>query len=271
MTPWLAAGATGLAVWLLLAGSTAVRWRERLPDLGPTGRGRATGTLSGVVPGALLAACAGGVVVLLDGTTLALGLVALAAAAAGRQLVLGARRRREATATAETVVEVCEALAGELRAGQPPQAALARCVDVWPALEPVAASAALGADVPTALRRLRSRPGAAGLGEVAAAWQVSQRSGATMAHALARVAEGARRRRATRQLVASELASAQATARLVAVLPVVVLAMGSGLGGDPWGFLLTTPVGLVCLGAGLTFALGGLWWIERIAYAAVER
>lgn len=261
----LAAAAAGLAVWLLLAGGTA-RVRVDLSRLGPAGPRRRLDAGSGLV----LAVCAGGLVVLLDGTALALGLIGVAGSAAGWQTVLRARRRRAATATAESVVELCEALAGELRAGQPPHVALRRCVEVWPGLAPAATAADLGADVPSALRRLASLPGASGLGEVAAAWQVSQRSGGTMGQALARVADSARRRRATQQLVASELASAQATARLVALLPVLVLAMGAGLGGDPWGFLLTSPPGLVCLGTGLALALAGLFWIERIAYSAVE-
>ena len=46
--------------------------------------------------------------------------------------------------------------------------------------------------------------------------------------------------------------------------------MGSGAGGDPWGFLLGHPAGLLCLAGGLAFGLAGLWWIEAIAAAAEE-
>lgn len=225
----------------------------------------------GAVPAAVLAAVVGAVVVLAQGTVLALGLVLTGAGAGVWWLVGRVRARRAAQVTADRVVEACEALAGELRAGQPPLMALRHCAETWPRLAPVALAAELGADVPVALRRIALEPGAEGLGEVAAAWRVSQQAGGTMAPALSRVADAARRRRATERLVASELASAQATARVVAALPVMVLAMGAGLGGDPWGFLLTTSSGIGCLGAGLLLALAGLAWIERIAASAGGR
>jgi tight adherence protein B len=87
---------------------------------------------------------------------------------------------------------------------------------------------------------------------------------------LAQVAETARVRQGTRHLVQGELASAQATARLVTLLPVASLAMSAGIGGDPWHFLLGTPVGLACLGAGACFAFAGLLWIDRIAGAVLR-
>ena len=271
--PWVLVAAllAAAAGWLACAPSsraglrdTERRRRRPVPAAGPPGRRR-------LGPVLLVAGAVGAVVVVAEGETLAAGLVLTGAAAGAWRLVTRARARRAAQATADRVVEACEALAGELRAGQTPLRALRHCVEVWPPLAEAAAAGDLGSDVPGALRRLARLPGAAGMREVADAWQVSHRSGGTMAPALGRVAESARRRRATERLVASELASAQATARLVAVLPLVVLGMGSGLGGDPWGFLLTSGPGIACLGAGLGLAYCGLSWIERIAVGAGRR
>lgn len=197
----------------------------------------------------------------------ALVLVGLLAAAGSAVLVAQARADRRREATRRRVVEVAESLVGELRAGLPADRALARCVEVWADLAPAAAAARLGADVPGALDRLASRPGADGLARLASAWRVSVRTGSSLADVLDQVAASSRASVATAGLVRSELASARATARLVAGLPVVTLALASGGSSAPWRFLLTTPVGIGCLGAGVLLTLAGLWWIERIAAA----
>ena len=216
--------------------------------------------LAGTVPVVLAT-----LLVLVDGTRLALALVLLGCALAAGVLVRRGREARAAVLRQALVVAVCESLVGELRAGQPPVTGLEHCLDVWPDFEPVVAAARLSADVPSALRRLARRRGAEGLREIASAWQVSERSGAGLATALSQVAATARGRQDTRRLVQGELASAQATARLVAGLPVVSLAMSAGIGGNPWHFLFGTPVGVACLGGGALFAFAGLLWIDSIA------
>jgi tight adherence protein B len=256
----LAVLCAGLAAALVLPARGAAR-RRATPDRAvPPG------------PAALVAVAgvAGALPLVLDGTRLLLGLVLVAAGSGAGVLVGGQRAARAAEARRAVVVELCEALVGELRAGQPVLAGLEHCLGLWPELEPVVAAARLGADVPAALRRTARSPGAEGLREVASAWQVSQQSGAGLAAALSRVAVTARERQATRLVVRGELASAQATARLVAVLPVASLGMSAGIGGHPWHFLLDTPAGLGCLALGLACAFAGLLWIDRIAAAVLR-
>jgi tight adherence protein B len=251
---------------VLLAGAAAallVPWSGSPP--GALGGTAGHPVRSGPALATLVAMALSVLVLTIDGLRLALALVVLGSAAGVGVLVRRARRATAAERRQSQVVELAEALAGELRAGQPPVSGLEHCVEVWPAFETVVSAARLGADVPSALRRLAQQPGAEGLREVASAWQVSERSGAGLATALSQVADTARARQATRHLVQGELASAQATARLVAGLPVVSLAMSAGIGGDPWRFLLSTAPGLVCLGSGVLLAFVGLLWIDRIA------
>lgn len=262
------AGAVLAAGLAAMAGALILPWARRaVPDdarfrSGVTSRPRAWAAAVAAVAMAPF---------LFSGLRLALVALAAGSAAAVITLVRADRRSRGVARVRSRVVETSEALVGELRAGQPPARALVRCVEVWPAFGPVASAASLGADVPTALRRVAEQPGAEGMADLAAAWQVAERSGAGLAPALDRVAGTARARQNTRHLVSAELSSARATALLVAVLPFGSLALTAGVGGDPWHFLLDTPVGLVCLACGAVLVFAGLAWIDRIAGSVVAR
>ncbi len=251
--PLLAGLAAGAAAWLLL------RPAARAP-------GR-------VAPHRWWLLLLPGVVALVVvGSTLPAALLLLAAlVAAGARSLIDVRRRRAAAAlTAERVLETCELVASELVAGQSTVVALRRAAEEWPDLGPVAEAGELGSDPAAALTDLSRTPGAGDLRLVAAAWTVAHRTGGGLADALDRVAATIRDRRATARVVESELASARATARLVAALPVVMLVLGGGHGSGAWAFLLGHPVGLGCLAAGVALGLTGLWWIERIADGVVR-
>jgi len=194
-----------------------------------------------------------------------LAAIAALAGLGGLRLLRARHRRQAANRSSARVLEACESLAAELVAGQPPGVALQCAADDWPALAPVAEAFRVGADVPTAWRAVATEPGAGDLRIVGAAWQVAHRTGEGLADTIDHVARDLRAAQATRRVVDGELASARATAKLVAILPFLALTMGSGAGGDPWGFLLGHPIGLACLGLGLAFAFVGLAWIEALA------
>lgn len=222
-------------------------------------------------------AVAGGVaaVALAAGTGLEgrhLGLfVVLAVTALGVLRGVGrAKRERLAQERRLRVVDYCEALVGELRSGQPVTGAVERSVEVWQEAESVAAAARLDASVPGAMRRLATLPGAAALRRLAGAWEISASTGSGLVLAVEQVLATARAEEATARLVRAELASARATARLVTILPIVVLLAAQGIGAQPWRFLLDTPAGVGCLGAGVALNLVGLSWIDRIAARSAE-
>ena len=214
---------------------------------------------------AVAAAVAAGLLASASPRVAVLAVIALGLLAAAFLLWRRRRSRHAARQVAGRVLETCELLAAELDSGQPPGRSLVRAAESWPPLRPAAEAHDLGGDVPEALRRLATQPGAADLRLVAAAWAVSSRSGQGLADSVRRCAAGLRGAHRARRIVEGELASARATARLVAALPALALLMGSGTGGRPVAFLFGHPAGLACLAGGLLFGFAGLWWIEVIA------
>ena len=103
---------------------------------------------------------------------------------------------------------------------------------------------------------------------LAAAWTVALESGAPLAGALDRISESLAALADADRQVDLALAGPAATARLVALLPVVGLVMGVALGADPVGVLLGTVPGAVSglLGVGLLAV--GVRWNRKLVSAA---
>ncbi|SDR73608.1 tight adherence protein B [Friedmanniella luteola] len=219
------------------------------------------GAAGSLVLGAVLAGLRG--VVLAS----AVGLVAVTA---GRLGVLRARRRA-ADRTAREVVEGCTVLAANLRVGQVPGLALATAAAACPVLRPAHETQLLGGDVTAVWSRQAARPGAGGLRELARAWRVATRSGASLGSTLEQVALGQSADQALRAVVGGELAAPRATGKLMAALPALGLGMGYLLGGDPIGWLVAGPAGWVCAVLGVALACAGVLWIEALARAASEQ
>ena len=256
-------------VLVLLPGAAAGRTRARTP-------GRALGLPSPFSAGAaaatgLIALGAGIVTGVIPSTAVAepspqIGFAAVVAACALAALALRRRavERQRARTRAAAAGAACELLVGELAAGTPPLVALRRVSLTEPMLESVAGAAVMGGDVPAALRQLAAVWRIGSWERVADGWEVSTRTGAGLTGVLAQVATAERDAMARRRLVQQELAEAQATARLMAVLPWILVAAGSLGGGGALSFLVGSWIGVISAAGGCTLAVTGLFWLERI-------
>lgn len=159
--------------------------------------------------------------------------------------------------------EALESLAAELSAGAPPQRAMDRLAHDWSFLVPAATAARLGGDVPGALRAIT--PTAQPLRDLAAAWQVAERSGAPLADALSRVIRSVDASREARREIQASLGPARATAHTLALLPVFGVGLGSTMGYDPLKVLTETLLGACCLAVGAALCCAGLAWVDLIA------
>lgn len=175
------------------------------------------------------------------------------------------RARAERQARRNRVAGLCDALTAELQAGAPPAVALTTVAHEWPELDLVRDAADLGADVPAVLRELARRPGGDPFSAIAAGWEVASRSGAGLAEVLDRLATVLRDDQDVRGEVTASLASPRATARMLALLPLFGLGLGTSIGADPVGVLVETLPGALSLAAGSALAVAGLFWVERIA------
>jgi tight adherence protein B len=175
----------------------------------------------------------------------------LAAFALARETV---DRRRRAAREVEVSLGVT-LLASELEAGAPPAEAIRAAGAVAAELEDRPADAWSASDRDPMAR-------------VAAAWQVSTRTGAPLAALLAGVRADLADRGATDRAVATAVAGPQASASVLALLPILGIVLGSAIGGNPLAVLFGTAAGrvLLCLGVALD-AAGVMWTVALIARA----
>ncbi len=181
-------------------------------------------------------------------------------------------RRRAREAREEAVIDLCTAVAGELRAGRTPERALPAVgmPDFGDAGAAVQAAARFGGDVPGALRRAARQEGADGLIGMAACWQVAVDGGAGLADGLDRVAGALRSERDQREELRAQLAGPRSTALVLALLPAFGLLLGGAMGAQPLRVLLHSPAGWACLTAAGLLEWAGLAWVSRIVRTAEE-
>jgi tight adherence protein B len=178
-------------------------------------------------------------------------------------------RHRDVAARRMAVIEFCDGIAVELSAGLPPGTALLRAAETLSGL-PALASVAEAADVVGALERASEVPGCEGLRLLAGCWRIGVERGGALVAVIEGLADALRDEQTHRDEVALQLAGPRASARLLAALPLLGLAMAAALGARPLSFLLGTLPGWGCLVLGVGLDLLGLWWIRRLSSAAEE-
>lgn len=264
-------GALSLAaVAVLLWPDRQARLRLRLRAVA----GRRTGTghsraAPGAVPVPVTAAVTSAAMAAILSTPLVAGLAAAAAFLGGRAWVARGRDRRVEDRL-QALTEGLGALAADLRSGRSFQAAIeaavAACADPGTAAALARALRAPGAPLPPGQHAELT----AALDRVSAAVLLSTRTGCSLAAVTAAVEDDLRARHRLRLELRTTTAGPRASAMLLAGLPVLGLAMGSGVGADPWRVLTTTGTGQVLLVVGVALELAGLSWSGRLVRRALR-
>jgi tight adherence protein B len=87
---------------------------------------------------------------------------------------------------------------------------------------------------------------------------------------LDRIEQDLRTRQDQRREVASALSGSRSTSTLLAVLPLLGVGLGAGLGAHPITVLLAQPRGQVALVAGVVLEALGVSWTSRIIASAED-
>jgi len=178
------------------------------------------------------------------------------------------RRRDRAEGDLSTVADTVQRLAVLLQAGIAPASAwrhLAQTGD--PAAMEVRAALEQGEPVATAIPRA-SADGQGPWCDVAAAWTVATTVGAPLAETLRGLASALRDAQQTTDDVRIALAEPAGTARLMAWLPLVGVALGVALGFDTLAVLVGSPLGIACLVAGAALIVIAQRWSAALVRRA---
>ncbi len=114
------------------------------------------------------------------------------------------------------------------------------------------------------------RSGSAELAFVAAAWRLSETTGAPLASAVDRAVRGLLDARARRGKVAVAVAGPRATVTVLTLLPLTGPLFGLACGIDPATLYLGSPIATACAALGLVLSWAGRVWCTRTVRLAVR-
>jgi tight adherence protein B len=185
------------------------------------------------------------------------------------------RTTRQLTA-AEAMADAVHGLVAELRSGaHPVVAAESAAKDARePAsavLKAISATARLGGDLTASIRGFATENPtlAPTLRPLAHAWSLAQRHGLPLAEVLDAVRKDVAGRVRFAHRVRAKMAGPKASGTVLAVLPLLGIALGEGMGAHPTHILLTTPLGQTLLATGTTLICAGMYWITHLTTRSV--
>lgn len=106
--------------------------------------------------------------------------------------------------------------------------------------------------------------------ELAACFEICERSGAPLVAVVNRLADRLDSDSDTEAMRATALAGPKATVKLLTWLPFLGLGLGMVMGVDPISVLLGGPLGWACLVTGLGLVAVGKWWAGRLLAGAAR-
>ena len=119
-------------------------------------------------------------------------------------------------------------------------------------------------------QRLAVRADSRDLAFVAAAWHLSESTGAPLAVAVERAAEALRQGRSRQRRVAVAVAGPRATVVVLTLLPLAGPLFGLACGVGPRELYLSTPIATMSLIVGLALIAAGRRWCRRLVRRAVQ-
>jgi len=204
------------------------------------------------------------------GVVTALVIVALA-------LVMAApwSRRRADAVVDRALPALLESIARSLRSGATLAGALTEARSSMPTpmaadLATIEASGELGQPLSDALARWTEQRPSPEVALVAAALAFTDDYGAAQAEAMDGLAASFRARRQVEREIKALASQAQVSAAVMSLLPAGFVVVGLAADSASAAFLVSTPVGRLCLAVGVALDVAGLGWMRQVASRVVH-
>jgi tight adherence protein B len=189
------------------------------------------------------------------------------------------RQQRRARSSSPTILALLEGVAPALEAGLPPAVAVRLSgAALGYALDPatrvfvgeLVEACEQGRPIAPVWQAWAARTGSADLAFVAAAWRLSERTGAPLAEAVQRAVVSVRESRERVRRVNVAVAGPRATVVVLTALPLTGPVFGLACGVPPTELYLSNPIGAASAVAGVALIWAGRLWCRRLVDSAMH-